>query len=216
MYCSSVVHDSVLRARTPTRDLVSSAKQFGAGRLLPERSDPCRLLENDPSVVLLGSAGWLPLDRHLWARPNRQSWAAAAARFVAHDVPPFRSAHKSVAVGERAHSRVHVEIMARADDVPDLMCQAVAYRRAVKCDGKRLLRIGVRGCQASGSGSSTTSTATSARVFVAQAVNLLHVAVALIGEAPEMVEVGGALLDVVGLISVHQPQLYLAEPTHPE
>ena len=40
--------------------------------------------------------------------------------------------------------------MARADDVPDLMCQAVAYRRTVIMhDGKRLLRIGVHaGCQA--------------------------------------------------------------------
>src|ERR1051326_6804398 len=94
----------------PTWGVLGSAKPFDEGHRLPECSHPCRLLENDPSVVLLGSASWLALHQHLWARPERQAWAAAAARFVAHDVPPFRPTHKSVAVGERAHSPVHVEI----------------------------------------------------------------------------------------------------------
>ena len=42
------------------------------------------------------------------------------------------------------------------------------------------------------------STATSALILVAQAVDLVHVAVALVGEAPHVIEML-ALLDVVGL-----------------
>ena len=47
-------------------------------------------------------------------------------------------------------------------------------------------------------------------ILVAQRMDLVHVAVALVGEAPHVIEVR-TLLDVVGLVGVHEAQLDLAD-----
>ena len=46
-------------------------------------------------------------------------------------------------------------------------------------------------------------------------MDLVHVAVALISEAPDMIEVF-TFFDVVGLIGMHEPQLHLADATLPK
>ena len=52
--------------------------------------------------------------------------------------------------------------------------------------------------------------------LVAEAVHLIHVAVALIGEAPDMVEVGAGFFGVVRLIGVNQTQFNVTQVAHSE
>ena len=53
-------------------------------------------------------------------------------------------------------------------------------------------------------------------VFVAQTMDLVHVAIALVGKAPDVLEVLTVLLDVVRLVRVHKPELDVPEATYAE
>src|SRR5262245_5276141 len=75
------------------------------------------LLGNDTRVVELGRAGRLTPHDNLRARPHGQSRTAVAALLVAHDVPPLRAVDIAMAVGERRHVLVKVEIMPGADQM---------------------------------------------------------------------------------------------------
>src|SRR5215211_4434976 len=50
-------------------------------------------------------------------------------------------------------------------------------------------------------------------MFVPQLVDLLHVPIALVREAPDMVEMR-SLFDIVGLIGVYESQLDMAQAAH--
>ena len=102
--------------------------------------------------------------------------------------------------------------MARTDEVADLVGDGVAGGGTlVVHDGEGFLGIGIdtRG-QATTLGIVDNQDGHVGAMLVAQTMDLLHVAVALVGEAPDVIEVR-ALLDVVGLIGVHEPQLDVAE-----
>src|SRR5215831_1966741 len=88
---------------------------------LPEGGDARRFFGNHAGIVLLRCAGRRTLEHQLGAGPNRYSPAAAAALLVAHDVAPLGAVYIAVTVGERGHDLVYAEIMARTDDVTDLV-----------------------------------------------------------------------------------------------
>ena len=105
-----------------------------------------------------------------------------------------------------------VEIMAGADEVADLVGDGVARGGAlVVHHGEGLLGIGIHArCQAATFRIVDNQDGHVGAMLVAQTMDLLHVAVALVGEAPDVIEVR-ALFDVVGLIGMHEPQLDVAE-----
>ncbi len=102
--------------------------------------------------------------------------------------------------------------MAGADEVADLVRQRVGRGGAfVMHHGEGLVGVGVhaRG-QPAALGIVDDEHRHVGPVLVAQGMDLVHVAVALVGEAPDVIEVR-AFLDVVGLVGVHQPQLDVAD-----
>ena len=154
---------------------------------------------------------------HLWARPHGHARAAVAALAVAHDVAPLGAVDVAVAVGEWAHDLVHGGIVAGADEVADLMGDGIGQGGAIVMhDGKRLLGLGedARG-KAATLGVVDDEHGNVGAVFVAQSMDLVHIAVALVGEAPDVIEMR-ALLDVVGLVGMHEPELDVAEAAHAE
>ena len=102
--------------------------------------------------------------------------------------------------------------MAGADQVADLVRQRVGRGRAlVVHHGEGLVGVGEHARrQPAALRIVDDQDGDVGAVLVAQAVDLLHVAVALVGEAPHVIEVR-AFLDVVGLVGVHQPQLDVAD-----
>src|SRR5215471_21744270 len=204
--------------RVPHRERTRWSEQLRRLCFLSSKSgDPRSLLENNARVVEVWRAGRFALDHHFGARPHRQPWAAAAALLVAHYVAPFSAVHVAVAIGKRGHNLVYREVMTGTDQMPDLVCNRVGHCRAFMMhDSKGLLRIGVHACgQAAALRIIDDQYRHIGAILVAQAVNLIHVAVALIREAPDVVEMC-AFLNVVGEVGLNQPKLNVAETTEAE
>src|SRR5690242_3038156 len=68
-----------------------------------EVGDARGLLSNHACVVFIQRTGAIPFDKDVRIRPNRQSRAAIAASFVAHDIAPLRAVYKSMSVRKWRH-----------------------------------------------------------------------------------------------------------------
>src|SRR5436190_5085785 len=111
--------------------------------VLAEFRHALRLLEYHPRVVRIQGAGRVALELYRRVRPDGNARATVAARLVAHDVPPFLAVHEAVAVGEWCHVLVQRQVVARADDVADLVRDRISQRRTgVMNDDEGLVGIG--------------------------------------------------------------------------
>src|SRR5262245_3794019 len=106
------------RCSRPFTEQKSSAE---VAATLPEVGNAWRFFANDAGIVLVRRASRLTLEHHRGIRPDRHPSAAAAAFLIAHDVAPLGAVDIAVTIGERGHDLVHTEIMARTDDVTDLV-----------------------------------------------------------------------------------------------
>ncbi len=103
-----------------------------------------RFLRDHSGIVLFRGARRLAIDQHGGARPHCHARAAATALLVAHDIPPLGAIDVAVTVGERGHYLVHVEVMARPDDMSDFMRYRVGRGRALMMHhGICFIRIGM-------------------------------------------------------------------------
>src|SRR5262249_1175998 len=110
----------------------------------PERCNPSRFFHNDPGIILVGRPGRVALDQQFGARPDRQASATPATVLVAHDVAPLSTVDIAVAVGKRHCVLVYCGLMARANDVANLVRQAIRQGGAIVMhDSERVLCVGV-------------------------------------------------------------------------
>src|SRR6476646_4326731 len=88
---------------------------------LPEGRNACSFFRDHASIVLLGRASWSAIVQHIRVGPERYPPAPTATLLVTHDVTPLAAVDIAVPVGKRGHFFIDHQIMARADNVANLV-----------------------------------------------------------------------------------------------
>src|SRR5262249_8356561 len=137
---------------------------------------------------------------------------------VAHDVAPFGAVDIAMAIGKWRHVRVDVEIVTCSDNVANLVRDRVGRGGTlVVHHSKRFFLLSEHPrSQSAPRGIIDDQHADIGAVLVTQTMYFVHVTVALIGKAPDVLKMLGALLDVVRLVGVHKPELDVPEIAYPE